>query len=125
MTPDALSMVNLHAKPDGSWSWTAFRKPHSMWRSNTGVTDFWLCLEQLSLCLAEETEAEERAAQAMAQSVVATTASAGSASGGIKGKLAEGGKAKKKAVKPGVEALGVAKVVKRRPRRRQSRGEDT
>lgn len=125
MTPDDLSMVNLHAGQDGTWSWTAYRKPHQMWRSNKGVSDFWLCLEQLALEMANEAEENRLAMMERAQTIASDVESTGFASGGIKGKLAEGGKAKKKPAKPGAAALGVAKAVKHRPRRRQSRGEDT
>jgi len=62
MTTDDLSMVNLHRTGGGGWSWTAYRKPHELWRTNKGVADFWMCFEELQSCLEEET-AKERAAQ--------------------------------------------------------------
>ena len=62
MTTDDLSMVNLHRTGGGGWSWTAYRIPHELWRTNKGVVDFWMCFEELQSCLEEET-AKERAAQ--------------------------------------------------------------
>lgn len=42
-----LSMVNFHARSDGRWSWTAYRRPHVMWRSNYGLEDPIACLLEL------------------------------------------------------------------------------
>jgi hypothetical protein len=35
MTFDDLAMINIQARSDGTWSWTAYRTGHVMWRSNT------------------------------------------------------------------------------------------
>jgi len=88
VTTDDLSMVNLHRTGGGGWSWTAYRTPHELWRTNKGVTDFWLCFEELQGCLEEET-VKERAARvlAAADALIVPEASE-AASGGISGKLA-------------------------------------
>ena len=55
MTTDDLAMVNLHRTNAGGWSWSAYKLPHELWRTNKGVADFWLCFEELQQCLVEET----------------------------------------------------------------------
>jgi len=90
MTTDDLSMVNLHRTGGGGWSWTAYRKPHELWRTNKGVTDFWLCFEELQGCLAEET-IKELAARGIAETEgVFGPELNPNASGGMSGKLAVG-----------------------------------
>lgn len=44
-----LSMINLHRRSDGKWSYTAYKLPHQMWRSNTGLTDPLICLNEIWL----------------------------------------------------------------------------
>jgi len=88
MTTDDLAMVNLHRTGGGGWSWSAYKLPHELWRTNKGVADFWLCFEELQQCLVEET-VKELAARGIADTEgVFGPELNPDASGGISGKLA-------------------------------------
>ena len=88
MTTDDLAMVNLHRTNAGGWSWSAYKLPHELWRTNKGVADFWLCFEELQQCLVEET-VKELAARGIADTEgVFGPELNPDASGGISGKLA-------------------------------------
>lgn len=88
MSGDDLAMVNFHQQQAGSWSWTAYRKPMVMWRSNKGCDDLYQCMEQLVACMWEETALEEtEAAQRAAAHAEAFGGDCG-ASGGIKSESA-------------------------------------
>jgi hypothetical protein len=60
MSGDDLAMVNFHLRASGDWTWTAYRKPMEMWRSNSGCADVFECLEQLVGCMWEETALEDQ-----------------------------------------------------------------
>lgn len=94
MTWDDIEMVNLRQTTDGSWSYTAYRKPFEMWRSNKGLPDVFACMEQIIGELAIATEVEEQAAKMVAKAVVTNAAAKGKASGGMKSRPAvnRGGK---------------------------------
>lgn len=47
MTWDELAMVNLQSKGDGGWSYTAYKRPFSLWRSNKGLPDVFACIEDI------------------------------------------------------------------------------
>lgn len=88
MSSDDLAMVNFHQRAAGDWSWTAYRKPMAMWRSNKGCADVFECLEQLVACIWEETALEEtESAQRAAAHAEAFGGNSG-ASGGIKSESA-------------------------------------
>lgn len=57
MTWDDLEMVTFRQTQDGLWSFTAYRKPFEMWRSNVGLPDVFACMEQIIECLGEEAAA--------------------------------------------------------------------
>jgi hypothetical protein len=42
-----LSMVNLHARDDGAWSYTVYTKPHGVWRTNRGLGDPVECWDEI------------------------------------------------------------------------------
>lgn len=57
MTWDDLEMVTFRQTQDGQWSFTVYRKPFVMWRSNVGLPDVFACMEQIIECLGEEAAA--------------------------------------------------------------------
>lgn len=98
MSADDLAMVNFHRAGDGSWSWTAYRKPMEMWRSNTSCSDIFECVEQIVWCLDEQTAVEERARAREVDENAAAFGWSDDASGGMKSKPAagKGGKPRKR-----------------------------
>lgn len=95
MTWDDIEMINLRQTTDGNWSFTAYRKPFEMWRSNKGLPDVFACMEQIISELAIATEVEEQAAKMVANAVVTNAAKKGKASGGMKRRPAVNRAAKK------------------------------
>ncbi|TXH51711.1 MAG: hypothetical protein E6Q97_17795 [Desulfurellales bacterium] len=83
MTWDDIEMMNFRQTTDGNWSFTAYRKPFAMWRSNKGLPDVFACIEQIQAELVLETKAEEEAAKAMAKGVAGNAASKRKSSGGM------------------------------------------
>lgn len=96
MSWDDLAMVNLQSRPDGSWSYTAYRKPFALWRSNKGLPDVFLCIEDLmkEIALADDLEQAAAVHDILAKSTRLDISI--DASGGMSGKPA-GGKRKAKA----------------------------
>ena len=88
MSGDDLSMINLQQTSDGKWSWTAYRKPHQMWRSNKDCADIFECVEQLVGCMSEETQAEEARVKVLAQMTLTSKGGEDKSSGGMKSKPA-------------------------------------
>lgn len=88
MTWDDVEMVNLRQTTDGRWSYSAYRKPFDMWRSNKGLPDVFAIVEEIQNELAAATAEEEAAAKALAASVVTRVKKGRSASGGMKSKPA-------------------------------------
>jgi hypothetical protein len=93
---DDLAMVNLQSKGDGGWSYTAYKKPFSLWRSNKGLPDVFACVEDImhEICLADDLEGAAAVHEVLRRSIVLDESI--DASGGISGKPAKVRKAKKK-----------------------------
>jgi hypothetical protein len=93
---DDLAMVNLQSKPDGSWSYTAYKRPFALWRSNKGLPDVFCCIEDImhEICLADDLEQVAAVHNILAKSTALDESM--DASGGISGKPAKvKGKAKR------------------------------
>ena len=91
-----LSMVNLQSKEDGTWSYTAYKKPFAMWRSNKGLPDVFMCIEELmqEIVLADDLEQAAAVHDILAKSTALDESI--DASGGISGKPAAVKKGRKK-----------------------------
>jgi hypothetical protein len=89
MTWDDLAMVNLQSKPDGSWSYTAYKRPFALWRSNKGLPDVFCCMEDMmkEIALADDLEQAAAVHNILAKSTVLDESI--DASGGISGKPAK------------------------------------
>ena len=89
MTWDELAMVNLQSKGDGGWSYTAYRRPFSLWRSNKGLPDVFACIEDImhEIALADDLEGAAAVHEVLRRSIVLDETI--DASGGISSKPAE------------------------------------
>ena len=88
MTFDDLVMVNLQAKTDGSWSYTAYARPFALWRTNKGLPDVFCCIEDImhEIALADDLEQDVAIQAILARSTALDNSI--DASGGIASKLA-------------------------------------
>ena len=89
MTWDELAMVNLQSKGDGGWSYTAYKRPFSLWRSNKGLPDVFACIEDImhEIALADDLEGAAAVHEVLRRSIVLDETI--DASGGISSKPAE------------------------------------
>ena len=96
MNWDDLAMVNLQSKDDGGWSYTAYKRPFTLWRSNKGLPDVFACIEDImhEICLADDLEGAAVVHEVLRRSFLLDEAI--DASGGISGKPAKVKKGRKK-----------------------------
>ena len=58
MTFDDLEMINLRQTVDWKWSFSAYRKPFTLWRSNKDLPYVFVCMEQIMQCIAQVNDEE-------------------------------------------------------------------